>query len=167
MDYDSVYASTCPIWFDVMSPKESDENDGRVQVDIGFFFKNREKGEERGFHKYDDYATIYLDREVIESDLPKAADLDSLLLGKHLRVEELDGMNPFQHIRGKVGPTAGKRDECKLQLEKAVKEIYYASTGTNKKDKCREVVNYLLGDGEVSKKFKEFIKYAALQRLLI
>ena len=164
MDYSNGQSGTCPVGFDVMRPKKSE--DDRIEVEVGFFYKGKEKGAERSFGEYDDFATIFLDREVIENGLPEAANLDRLLVGNHLRVEELDEMNPFKHIGSIVTPTAKKRDYCKLKVEDEMRQAFTASTQHGKREKCQDAVRHLLKDEKASVIFREFVKYDTLQRLV-
>ena len=39
MNYNDI---ACPVGFDVMRPRKSE--DGRIEIEVGFFFKNKEKG---------------------------------------------------------------------------------------------------------------------------
>ena len=165
MDYSNGQSGICPVGFDVMRPKKSE--DDRIEVEVGFFYKGtKEKGAKHSFNEYDDFATIFIDREVIESGLPEVANLDRLLVGKHLRVEELDEVNPFKHIGEIVSPTAKKRDYCKLKIEEEMKQAFIDSTQGSRQEKCRDVVRHLLRDEKANGIFMEFIKYDTLQKLV-
>jgi hypothetical protein len=147
-----------------MFPRLSE--DDRVEIGIGFTFKGKEKGVERHFGQYDDYATIFLEREEIEDNLPEAASLERLLIEEHLRNEELDEQNPYLHIGSRVIPTAHNRDGYKMIVQEKLKQAFTDSTHNNRMDRCHDAVRFILRDDVANEVFKEFVKYDTLQKLV-
>lgn len=158
MDYSNESRNTCPIGFEVSSPKIS--RDDRIEVELRFFFKTKDRdSEKRSFDSYDDVVTVLLDREDIADYLPKTSG------SKSSDYDDAYG-DRCAFIRDNISLVSRKRDHYMSLFMRELAKTYASSEPGPKKVQCQETVNLMVKEKESYQTMKEFVRYDTLLTLV-